>query len=347
MSLELLNMVAATLGVAFFVVLLGQVGLNFINLFVGRRHGRNHALAGLCYLTILVCEFADAATMVELKSEARRFAVDVALGVFGIALTISAARDFGHHGINNVASGTLDQHATVTYDEMIEHAFYQGLNLVQIVSLHAVSGWAYFHRDVSTAAAAAATTTSASPNTVLILRRGALLLAATLPWLFRASFPVHSFSLNFTKNDPRSTPLVRFLYRVKKWQYVFYKACLLHGLNIAVALGPSGPSGLVHSRPFRLYWALLNAAYVMEFFLQTLVKKGYMAQSNMLCLNGLLMLASSAAAVHTLLLVYPSVSSLTPAVLSLAANFAFRGHDTVNTMLIYAALACLHHHQAY
>ena len=96
-----------------------------------------------------------------------------------------------------------------------------------------------------------------------------------------------------------------------------------------------------------MYWALLNAAYVMEFFLQTLVKKGYMAQSNMLCLNSLLMLASSAAAVHTLLIVYPSVHSLTPAVLSVAANFAFRGHDTINTMLIYAALAYLHHHQAY
>ena len=336
MNLEFLSAQAATLGVGFFVVLLGLIGLNFKGLFVGRRHGRNHALVGLCYLAILVCEFLDAAKMVELKSEARRFALDVALGVFGIALTLSAVRDFGHHGINNVASGTLDQHATVTHAEMIEHAFYQGLNLVQIVSLHAVAGWPYSHLDNVSA------TSASSPNTVL--RRGALLFLATLPWLFRTSFPVHSFSDNYNKSDPKSTPLVRFLYRVKKWQYVFYKACLLHGLNIAVALRPSG---LVHSTAFRLYWALLNAAYVMEFFLQTLVKKGYMHQSNMLCLNGLLMLASSAAAVRTLLLIYPSAYNLAPAVLSVAANFTFRGHDTLNTMLIYTALACVDHHQAY
>ena len=40
---------------------------------------------------------------------------------------------------------------------------------------------------------------------------------------------------------------------------------------------------------FRRYWMCLNAAYVFEFFLQTLVKKGYLPQPTMLRLNLLLM----------------------------------------------------------
>ena len=33
-----------------------------------------------------------------------------------------------------------------------------------------------------------------------------------------------------------STPLIRVLYRLKKWQYLLYKHALLHGLNASVAV---------------------------------------------------------------------------------------------------------------
>jgi len=44
----------------------------------------------------------------------------------------------------------------------------------------------------------------------------------------------------------------------------------------------------------------LNTAYVMEFFLQTLVKKKLLAQNNMLVLNQLLMLSSTLPAIQVL-----------------------------------------------
>ena len=59
--------------------------------------------------------------------------------------------------------------------------------------------------------------------------------------------------------------MVPLLYRLKKYQYLTYKHCLLHGLNIGVAL--SGDA-LARQPAFRLYWLCINAAYVMEFFLQ-------------------------------------------------------------------------------
>ena len=70
-------------------------------------------------------------------------------------------------------------------------------------------------------------------------------------------------------------------------RYLLYKHCLLHGLNLSVALElardrprPSAPlSRPIAEQPaFRVYWAALNAAYVMEFFLQTLVRRGLLAQ---------------------------------------------------------------------
>jgi hypothetical protein len=143
------------------------------------------------------------------------------------------------------------------------------------------------------------------------------------------------------------------MYRTKKYQYLLYKHVLLHGLNVAVALGPlwqliasssaaahaSGPNFLSaeasssraqaqlqkgssllafpsagsplgggdvaaavdpSSAGWRAYWLCLNAAYVMEFFLQTLVKKGKLPQRVMLKANQLLMAGSSAAAAGVL-----------------------------------------------
>lgn len=183
---------------------------------------------------------------------------DSILGILGTLLALTAAFEFQHKGVNNVASGTLDQHATVSFNEMIEHAFYQALNLVQILFLHTLT-----------------------PALDLPCRT-LLLFLATSPWLARDYFPVHPFSDNYVKIDPNSTPFIRLLYRLKKYQYIFYKHFLLHGLNLTVALmGVALPE----EQFFRLYWMSLNASYVMEFFLQTLVKKRYMQQSTMLWLQ--------------------------------------------------------------
>ena len=103
--------------------------------------------------------------------------------------------------------------ATVTHSEMVEHAFYQALNLVQILGLHAMER----------ASGAGA--------------RGALLLLQTAPWAVRARFPVNRFSDNYTKGQD-AWALLPLLYRVKKYQYLLYKHWLLHGLNVSVALSP-------------------------------------------------------------------------------------------------------------
>ena len=105
---------------------------------------------------------------------------------------------------------------------------------------------------------------------------GVLLALATLPWCWRHHFPVNHFSANWSGTPKTWTA---WLYRIKKWQYLLYKHCLLHGLNLSVALpgsllgsgggGAAGSVRVVHTRHWQLYWLSLNSAYVMEFFLQT------------------------------------------------------------------------------
>jgi len=64
--------------------------------------------------------------------------------------------------------------------------------------------------------------------------------------------------------------VVSLLYRLKKSQYMLYKHFLLHGLNITVAISRAD---FIETDWFRLFWVSLNTSYVMEFFMQTLVKK--------------------------------------------------------------------------
>lgn len=151
---------------------------------------------------------------------------------------------------------------------------------------------------------------------------------ATAPWLLRGLFPVNRFSDNYTQGQQASA-LVPLLYRLKKYQYVFYKHALLHGLNVSVAV--SGVR-LAHAPYFRFYWMCLNTSYVMEFFLQTLVKKGYMGQQPMLYLQQLLMAASMVPAVQVLGQVYVVAAGT-----SLVLNFVHRKHDVVNTAITAAA----------
>jgi hypothetical protein len=74
----------------------------------------------------------------------------------------------------------------------------------------------------------------------------------------------------------------------------------------------------------------LNCAYVMEFFLQTLVKRGYESQMWMLCMQQLLMLLSTVAALQVLWYhVHPVLAAV-----SLVLNFTNRGREPANIMLL-------------
>lgn len=264
-----------------------------------KRHGRVHTTLGLCYLCCIA--FGFAAEMSGLLS-LEPLPFHCVLGMLGISLTLAAAYEFQHKHVKNVASGILDEHATVTYGEMIEHSFYQGVNLIQILFLHAVQR-----------------SSDATSTMVLIF-------VVTSPWWFRDWFPTNKFSDNYVKEDAKSSSFVRILYRIKKYQYIFYKHFVLHGLNISAAL--SGAL-LPQERRFRIFWLFLNLSYVMDFFLQTLVKKKYLQQQSMLVLQQILMAASSIAAVDVLRRV-----NIYIAVASMILNFANRKHDLLNTMII-------------
>lgn len=266
-----------------------------------KRHGRRHAITGAIYLCWLLLGFVDAVYSI---NGFTAWIYDALLGVLGILLTLSAAADFQHKKVKNVASGTLDEHATVTHGEMIEHAYYQGINLIQITYLHALQ---------------------LSINLGL---RVVCCLLVTAPWYLRDLFPVNRFSDNYNKIDSKSNAFIRLLYRLKKYQYVFYKHFLLHGLNISLAIS-NDPKDLSTKDYFRMYWMLLNTAYVMEFFLQTLVKKSYMRQATMLWMQQILMLASTFAAFYVLRSVNVYVACL-----SLILNFVNRKHDFENTLLV-------------
>jgi hypothetical protein len=135
--------------------------------------------------------------------------------------TLTAARDFPHRHVKNAEgqSGSLSTKAIITQAEMMEHAFYQVLNLIQVVYLHGLARW-----------------TVDAP----LAYRLVTLFFATSPWWIRRHFPVHSFSNNW-KQTPKEkrTDIEVVLYMIKKSQYVFYKHFVLHGLNISFALYPS------------------------------------------------------------------------------------------------------------
>ncbi|KAL7535692.1 hypothetical protein ACHAWF_005234 [Thalassiosira exigua] len=151
---------------------------------------------------------------------------------------------------------------------MVEHAFYQGVNAWQALYLHAMT-WAGGGDTMRRTAAG----------------RAGLLWLATAPWLGRGRFPLHSFSANWTGRENGAGNLkhsevevvqvgteanddgqafVNIAYRVKKWQYVFYKHVVLHGLNISVAFprNPSstsydtvGPHPLPATFEWRAFWS--------------------------------------------------------------------------------------------
>lgn len=148
--------------------------------------------------------------------------------------------------------------------------------------------------------------------------------------------PYANLTLFITQVDPKSSAWIRLLYRLKKYQYVFYKHVILHGLNITLAL--TGRAAL-RERFFHIFWLLLNLSYVMEFLLQTLVKRKYMSQTQLLSLQHILMLAASLSAAAMLRFVSPLLS-----LCSLAMMFLNRKQDLLNTMLIACLAAAAIHY---
>lgn len=295
---QLATTIATTLLLAaVLAALAARAATNATRLFAPK-HARNHRLAGLL---LLVAHLANLPLLLLGPDAplALAGAMDLLLPALGLLATLTAAADFrkAHARVSNVGSGTLEQSATVTHAEMVEHAFYQLLNLVQVCQLHALASAALRRQPRA---------------------RALLALAATSPWLVRHRFPVNPFSANWTRGQRGLEPV---LYRIKAAQYLLYKHALLHGLNASAAAAAG--AGLARAPGFRLYWACLNLSYVSEFFLNTLVKRRYMSQPAMLVLQNALMLASSLAALDT---VVRHVQPVTAA-LSLVFNLCARGHE--------------------
>jgi len=282
--------------IGLFSVVVQRLGMFF------KKHGRMHRLLGLLYLSLLLLGLADC-----YGHFLNRVFYDVFLPMLGTALSLTAAFEFRHKNVKNVASGALDPHATISWEEMIEHAWYEALNIAHAIFLHLCR-----------------------PELSLPYRF-VLLVLITAPWLTRHQLPINKFSDNYTKLDPKSTELVRFLYRLKKYQYVLYKNLLLHGLNISLVL--SGVR-IVDEQYFRFYWISLNTSYVMEFFTQTLVKRSYMRQQTLLILTQILMLEATSVAVFVLWNV-----NLSFGIASIVLNFVNRKHDFTNSLLLFG-LGC-------
>lgn len=299
----------------FFLILLCQIARSIPSLFVDR-HGWSHRWTGGFHLLLLL----TGAIYRPDDKNYYYFVYDVCLGCSGMLLTYTAARDFPHRTIRNGPgqSGTLSEKATVTYDEMIEHLFYQFLNLWQALYLHCVP--------------------HISHN---IWIRWLALLVVTAPWWCRHWFPVHSFQQNWQTTPPpprRISPphyqleTTILLYKIKKGQYLFYKHVVLHGLNLTQCLAPTSCL-LVNTPHWRIFWLCLNTAYVMEFFLQSLVKRRVIHQSTMLMLNQWLMFVSSVASLRAVL----TIVRWDLCAASLFLQLTHRHHDVFNTMLIASA----------
>ena len=133
-------------------------------------------------------------------------------------------------------------------------------------------------------------------------------------------------------------------------RYVLYKHALFFGLNITAAT--LGARGITTKRYFELwviqyhcviswhdrclivecgrYWLCLNCSYVMEFFLQTLVKRGYATQRWLMVMQHLLMSISTVTALQVL---WYHVE-LRLAAVSIFLNFSNRGHEGINMVVL-------------
>ena len=106
-----------------------------------------------------------------------------------------------------------------------------------------------------------------------------------------------------------------------------------HSYHLAIPYG-------IH---WRIFWLLLNTSYVMEFFLQTLVKRKILSQGYMLVLQKILMLAASLSAIKVLFGSDGEPAVVRPEIclLSLTLNFIHRHHEVLNTIGIALAFCVL------
>jgi hypothetical protein len=297
---------AALGGLRVFLLLVACVSVKHSKHLFGQRHGWTHRLVGglqllWILLGVTLCTVIPASSWCWIM-------YDCVLACLGTGATLTAAKEFPHRYVTNAPgqSGTLGQRAIVTQAEMIEHSFYQGLNLMQAIYLHGMA---------------------CLGDTSHKIGRFVGLLIVTVPWWIRRShFPVHSFSNNW-KQTPRAqqTQMENILYRIKKCQYIFYKHCIYFGLNLSMAVRPFDLDS-----SWRIFWIALHTSYVMEFFLQTMVKRRMLTQGNMLRLQRLLMASSSLAAVATII----GKVQWSLCLASLVLNFWNRNADVANTMLI-------------
>lgn len=278
-------------------------------------YGKNHRLSGLILLFYLL--FGYLQVYYNYYYYFKDYFYDLILSFLCILTTLTAAFDFkkAHSHIKNIASGTLEKEATVTFNEMIEHSFYQILNLFQISFIHLLPFM-----------------TSYSLTYRLLFA-----YISSSFWFFRSFFPVNKFSDNYNKGQDVFS-LISILYRTKKYQYMFYKHFLLHSLTITLAATSNNnniiPNFLIIGTPafitFRLYWLCLNTSYVMEFFLQTLVKKNYMSQSTLIKLQLILMLVSTIVAVQVLV----AHCDFKLGLLSLILNLVNRKREMMNIAIV-------------
>ncbi|CAB9506768.1 expressed unknown protein [Seminavis robusta] len=347
LSSEVTAVVSASLfGMIGFLSVVVPIALwNFKFLFWST-HGWSHRAAGGCLLLWLCVGVLQAFQLHLYGNNARSpqqecLIYDTILGILGITTTLTAARDFPHKYVQNAKgqSGSLSQKALVTQGEMVEHSFYQCLNLLQAWYLHFLSSPQSTNANIK----------AWEPFLALWL--------VTSPWYLRKLFPINSFSHNwkFTPQHQR-TPQETILYRIKKSQYMFYKHVLLHGLNISMALQQSTAvmqeynhdNRMTATPAWRVYWLALNTSYVMEFFLQTLVRRNVIHNPTMLRLQQWLMTTSSIAAMWILAGRYyyyygsssqddetMSMIHVRPLVclMSLVLNLVHRHHDVFNVMI--------------
>ena len=299
----------------------------FKSLFL-KKTARRHRLSGLIYLAwIVVCTLDAHFLFFDGYYPLIAFST-IVLNIMGIIVTLSAAYGFSYHKrVQNVASGVLDEDSTVTFNEMIEHSFYQMVNLVQIIFFHGVYCVTQLYYDQLYSYLMIMTNKNDISNTIILQCIG--LVFVTSLWLIRNKFPVNHFSDNYTKGQSTREAL---LYRLKKYQYVFYKHFLLHGLNITLVLRYEILSDMAVNQQFRLYWIGLNLAYVSEFFLQTLVKRKKLKQWKMIMIQQCLLMPLTT--ILTLPIIYKYVN-LNVAMLSLLFNFMHRGHDFTNTIFVF------------
>ena len=299
--------------VAAYFVLLLVVSARSARAFTGK-FGRRHRVCGIAHLGVLCVRARDVVVAdARGRGGVESVLLDLALFVSGLALTLTAHADFAkEHARRSLAKASAPAPPAPENDgDGTGDARTRVLSLGEWIS------------DRVRARRSTRVVPVASGGDAVHLRG----LAAAVDLVETFGVSVNSFSRNYKSGMP---DIESVLYRVKKWQYVLYKTVLLHGLNVSLAVRPVN---LPETLEWRMYWTLLSVcAYVLEFFLQTLVKRKYIKQGTMLLMNQALMVISTVAVLPIL----RSAVLPTAALVALTLNFFNRKREMVNV-----AIACV------